>query len=290
MVKRVIHEHERSGKYALIDGLKIFYLDKGEGEPIFCIHGVPTSSFLYRNIVNNIAAKGHRGIALDLPGLGLSSRPEEFEYLFSNFARLCQKLLDHLGIVQFHLVIHDIGAPIGLALAAANQERVKSITVLNSMLDIKNFTKPLPMRPFEKPLLGEAELATLNYTTWKLMLKYSGVEDTDTLPEAELSAYMDLLKREDGGKAFLKIMRNFEQTEGFSRLCYSAVHNAPYPIQLIWGKNDRFLDYDTYAQDFLKAAPQAKAYTVESKHFLQEEFPGFIAEKVVELVEQETAR
>ncbi|GAB3166643.1 alpha/beta fold hydrolase [Telluribacter humicola] len=281
-VQKVIRAHEVAGKYTTVDNYKIFYRDEGTGEVVFCIHGVPTSSFLYRKVVGEIARRGMRAVAPDLPGLGLSARPEAFEYLFSNFARVCRQLLDQLGIASFHLVVHDIGAPIGMALAAQNPERVQSITVLNSMLDIQHFTKPLPMRPFEKPVLGEAELATLNYTTWNLMMKYSGVEDTDTIRDAELGAYMDLLKREDGGKAFLKIMRNFEQTEEFSRLCYSAIHGAPYPIQLIWGKNDRFLDYDTYAQEFLRAAPKVTAYQVESKHFLQEDYPEFIAEKVVE--------
>ena len=279
----VIRQHESAGQYTRLDGVRVFYLDEGVGEAVFCLHGVPTSSFLYRKIVPALARRGLRGVAIDLPGLGLSDRPEDFKYLFSRFATVCQQLLDQLGVAQFHLVVHDIGAPVGLALAARNRERVKSLTVLNSMLDIENFTKPLPMRPFALPVLGEAELATMNHTTWRLMLEYAGLEDIDAVPEAERNAYIDLLKREDGGSAFLKIMRNFEQTEEFSRLCYSAVHDAPYPIQLIWGKNDRFLDPETYAAQFQAAAPDAPLYLVESKHFLQEEFPDFIVDKVVEL-------
>ncbi len=282
-INRVIHQHEASGKYAQLDNIRLFYLDEGSGEAVLCIHGVPTSSFLYRKIVKGIARHGMRGVALDLPGLGFSDRPTDYEYLFSNFANICQRLLDHLGIDRFHLVIHDIGAPVGLALAAQNRARVKSLTVLNSMLDIENFVKPLPMRPFGVPVLGEAELATLNHTTWKLLLKYSGLENVDSVPEEELDAHIDILKRNDGGDAFLKIMRNFEQTPEFSQLCYSAVHGVPYPIQLIWGKNDHFLDFETHGNHFLEAAPTARAYQLDSKHFLQEEFPEFIADKVADL-------
>lgn len=282
-IKHVIQRHEESGHYAQLDSLKVFYLDEGTGEVVFCIHGVPTSSYLYRKIVKELARHGLRGLAMDLPGLGFSDRPEDYEYRFSNFANVCQRLLDHLGIDRFHLVIHDIGAPVGLSLAARHPDRVKSLTVLNSMLDIENFTKPLPMRPFGLPVFGEAELATMNYTTWNLMLKYSGLEHIDAVPEEELDAYMDLLKRDDGGDAFLKIMRNFEQTPELSQLCYSAVHDAPYPIQLIWGKNDHFLDFETYGKQFLDAAPQAKAYQVDGRHFVQEEYPDFIADKVAEL-------
>ncbi len=282
-VQRVIEQHTQNGHYAQLDGLRVFYLDEGSGDPVFCVHGVPTSSFLYRKIVKGLAAEGLRGIAMDLPGLGYSDRPEDYKYLFSNFASTCQHLLDHLGISRFHLVIHDIGAPVGLALAARNPGNVLSLTVLNSMLDIEHFTKPLPMRPFEKPVLGEAQLATLNHTTWHLMLQYAGVENTDAVPEEELAAHIDILKRDDGGDAFLKIMRNFEQTKEFNQLCYSAVYNVPYPIQLIWGKNDRFLDPETYATQFQAAAPDAPLHLVESKHFLQEEFPEFLADKIAEL-------
>ncbi len=282
-VQQVIQQHTENGHYAQLEGLRVFYLDEGAGEAVFCLHGVPTSSFLYRKIVKGLAAHGLRGIAMDLPGLGFSDRPEDYNYLFSNFARTCQQLLDHLGIDQFHLVIHDIGAPVGLALAARNRANVKSLTVLNSMLDIENFTKPLPMRPFEKPILGEAELATMNHLTWDLLLKYAGVEDTDAIPAEERAAHIDILKRDDGGDAFLKIMRNFEQTREFSQLCYSAVHNAPYPIQLIWGKNDRLLDPETYATQYQQAAPDAPIYFLESKHFLQEEFPDFIVKKIAQL-------
>ncbi len=279
----VVQHHQKAGKYMHLDSMKLFYLDEGKGDVVFCIHGVPTSSFLYRKVVSQIARQGLRGVALDLPGLGLSDRPENFSYRFSNFATICQLFLDHLAIQSYHLVIHDIGAPIGLALAARHPERVKSITVLNAMLDIEHFQKPLPMRPFELPVFGEAELLTLNHTTWKLMMKYAGVENTNHVPDEEINAYIDLLKREDNGKAFLKIMRNFEQTPEFNRQCYSAIHNATYPIQLIWGAHDPFLDFDTYGQQFLEAAPRAQVYKVNSRHFLQEEYPEFIAEKINEL-------
>jgi pimeloyl-ACP methyl ester carboxylesterase len=288
--QQVMHRHQKAGKYMRLDSMKLFYLDEGKGDVVFCIHGVPTSSFLYRKVVDQIAGRGLRGIALDLPGLGLSDRPENFSYRFSNFATICQLFLDHLGIRSYHLVIHDIGAPIGLALAARHPERVKSITVLNAMLDIENFTKPLPMRPFALPVFGEAELLTLNHTTWKLMMKYAGVEDTDHVPDEEMDTYIDLLKRDDNGKAFLKIMRNFEQTPEFSQQCYSAVREATYPIQLIWGANDPFLDFDTYGRQFLEAAPQARVYQVNSRHFLQEEYPEFIAEKIAKLANEARGR
>ena len=62
--------------------------------------------------------------------------------------------------LKFHLVVHDIGGPIGFALAALVKWRILSVTILNTWLDVEQFEKPLPMRPFSLPILGEIELAT----------------------------------------------------------------------------------------------------------------------------------
>ena len=280
----IIQQHESNGKYITINGIQTFYLDIGSGPVAFCIHGVPTSSFLYRKVAQQLQEIGIRTIAIDLPGLGLSGRPEDFNYTFSNFARFCNQFLDALQINETHLLVHDIGAPVGLCMAAQNSRRIRSVTVLNAMLDVANFVKPLPMRPFEKPLLGEAELAMLTPFTFPLMMKGAGVVDSDVVTHDEMEAYIHLLKREDGGKAFLKIMRSFEQTQVFTELCYSAWRNPAYPVQLIWGDKDPFLPFEEKGKEFEEARPGVPVTKVTSKHFLQEEQYKTIALKVKEIV------
>jgi pimeloyl-ACP methyl ester carboxylesterase len=254
------------------------------GPVVFCIHGVPTSSFLYRKVVQQLQLRGLRAIAIDLPGLGLSDRPDNFDYIFSNFGRFCNQFLDELKINDVHLLIHDIGTPIGLSMADGNSSRIRSITVLNSMLDVEHFVKPLPMRPFEKPILGEAELAMVTPTTFPLMMKTAGVANSDVISHEEMGAYIHLLKREDGGKAFLKIMRNFEQTKEFTETCYRAWKNPDYPVQLVWGDKDPFLTWEKKGKEFEDARPGIPVTKVEAKHFLQEEAYESIAAKVKEIV------
>jgi pimeloyl-ACP methyl ester carboxylesterase len=280
----IISRHESNGNYVMVDGLKTFYLDAGMGPVVFCIHGVPTSSFLYRKVVQQLQQKGLRAIAIDLPGLGLTDRPENFNYIFSNFGTFCNRFLDSLKIDEVHLLIHDIGAPVGLSMAAQNSNRIKSITVLNSMLDVEHFVKPLPMRPFEMPVLGEAELAMLTPTTFPLMMKGAGVVDMDVISQEEMAAYIHLLKKEDGGKAFLKIMRSFEKTKEFTEACYRTWKNPAYPVQLIWGDKDPFLTWKEKGREFEEARPGVPITKVESKHFLQEEAYETIAAKVKEII------
>jgi pimeloyl-ACP methyl ester carboxylesterase len=283
-IEQVIEKHKASGKFFTVDGIKTFALDYGQGEAVFCIHGVPTSSFLYRKVLQELAAKGFRGVAVDLPGLGLADRPENYDYSFPNFARFCAKAATALGLDKYHLVVHDIGGPIGFALAAENKDRVLSLTILNTWIDVVNFEKPLAMRPFEKPVLGEAQLAMMNHTTWPLLFNTMGVENNTRIPDQEIKAYVDLLKREDGGKAFLKIMRNFDHSPEFRELCYKAVQQAPYPIQAVWGSEDPALKYDRYATEIQRVAGLKEVFKLPSRHFLQEEEWEAIANKIEEII------
>ena len=279
-VEKVIEEHKASGKFINVDGVKTFYLDMGQGDPVLCIHGVPTSSFLYRKVLKELEARGLRGIAIDLPGLGLSDRPEDFDYTFTNFAHFCARAAEQLGLRRYHLVIHDIGGPIGFALAAQNKEKILSITILNTWIDVDKFQKPLPMRPYEKPVLGEAQLAATTHTTWQLMFKGLGASNTDRIPTEEINAYVDLLKRDDGGKAFLKIMRNFEDSIAFRELCHQAVQNVPYPVQAVWGAEDPALDFDRYGEEIKRVANLTEVHKLPAKHFLQEDQPEAVAEHI----------
>ncbi|MFV8224435.1 alpha/beta fold hydrolase [Christiangramia aquimixticola] len=281
-VEEVIKTHEASGKYLDVDGIRTFYLDRGKGETVICIHGVPTSSFLYRKVLKSLEQRGMRGISIDLPGLGLSDRPENFDYDFYNFARHLKRTLQELNIEKYHLVVHDIGGPIGFALAAENKENILSLTILNTMIDIQHFKKPLVMRPFEKKILGEAELKSITHQTWPVMFSQMGVNSAKLIPSEDIKAYVDLLKSEDNGKAFLKIMRNFNQTESFQKLCFRALNNVPYPIQAVWGEDDPALTFEHFKRELMELTDVEEIHLLDSKHLLQEEVPDEIAEKIYE--------
>ncbi|MBZ9730866.1 alpha/beta hydrolase [Salegentibacter sp. JZCK2] len=285
-VEAVIERHEASGKYFNVNGLQCFGLDQGNGEAVLCLHGVPTSSFLYRKIVPALAEKGYRGVAIDFPGLGFSDRPEDFDYSFPSLAKFCAEVAKSLGLDKYHLLIHDIGGPVGFALAAENRDRILSLTILNTWIDVVNFKKPWPMRPFEKPVLGDIELATLKHLTWQIMFNKMGVNDSSEIPKNEIYAYIDILKRGDGGDAFLKLMKNFDDSEEFRSLCYRAVQNVPYPVQAVWGADDPFLTLDHHGQEIKKVAGLSEIHQLSSRHFLQEEKPMEIVAKLEEIIQK----
>jgi pimeloyl-ACP methyl ester carboxylesterase len=282
-VETVIQNHKESGYFFDVEGVQSFALDKGRGPAVLCLHGVPTSSFLYRKVISSLAGQGLRGICFDFPGLGLASRPENFDYSFSGLINFSINAVDALKLDNFHLVVHDIGGPIGFALAAALKPRIQSITILNTWINVDMFTKPLPMRPFEKPVLGEAQLALINHFTWHAGFTSFAVSDTSGIPKEEIYAYVDLLKREDGGKAFLKIMRNFDYSREFKLRCYEAVQNVSYPVQAIWGAEDPGLTYERYGQEIEYVAGLRDIQKLPAKHLLQEDQWQAIASNIADI-------
>ena len=109
------------------------YVDHGprEGQPVLLLHGNPSWSFLWRNLILALAAQGHRVIAPDHLGMGLSARPDRFLRLDDRI-RAVHGLVDHLGLKSFHLGVHDWGGAIGLGLATRMPDRIGRILVTNT--------------------------------------------------------------------------------------------------------------------------------------------------------------
>src|SRR5712691_3175056 len=120
----VVTAHRSAGSQFVAGGVRGFAREAGQGEAVVCMHGVPASSFLYRKVLDELATRGLRGIAFDLPGLGLADRPADFDYSWTGLGRFVRDAVDGLDLDRFHLVVHDIGGPAGLELAAAAPERI----------------------------------------------------------------------------------------------------------------------------------------------------------------------
>ena len=243
------------------------------------MHGVPASSFLYRRVVPELAARGLRGVAFDLPGLGLADRPGDFDYTWTGLGRWSAAAVDALGLERFHLVVHDIGGPVGFELAAARPERVASITLLNTIVDVAAFRRPWSMEPFARRGIGEVYLATMAKPAFLGLFRLPCARST---PREEVYAYVDLLKRVDRGRAFLRIMRGFERTAEKSRLYADTLRAIPRK-QVVWGRDDPALKLAVHGERAREVAGLAEIHSVRGKHFLQEDAPVEIAERVAAL-------
>ncbi len=276
----VIERHRAAGRHFEAAGLRSFVREEGEGEPVLCIHGVPSSCFVYRKVLGELAARDLRGVAFDLPGLGLADRPDDFDYSWTGLGRFAAAAVDALELERFHLVVHDVGGPVGFELAAAMPERVLSLTVLDTLVEVDTFKRPWSMEPFARRIVGEAYLLTLSKPSFRMLMRLQGIGDWSQVDRAELNAWVDLLKRGDGGRAFLKIMRGFERTRAKRDLYVGTLRDVPYPVQVVWGADDPALKLAVHGEQARLAAGLDEIHALPAKHFLQEDQAPAVAELV----------
>ncbi|MEM6343497.1 MAG: alpha/beta hydrolase [Bacteroidota bacterium] len=279
-----IEAHRKAGRFFSAEGIKSFVREAGKGEAVVCMHGVPSSAYLYRKMLPALAERSFRAIAFDLPGMGLADKPTQYDYSWTGLGRWSVKATEALGLAKYHLVIHDIGGPIGMEMVAAHPERILSLTILNTLIaGLAHFQKPWTMRPFEWQGIGEWYLASMQPAIFAPLMYLQGVEDKASLPQSEGAAYVRLLKHGDGGKAFLKIMRSFEATQAKEDLYLNAIKGLEVPKQIIWGAKDPALTVKAYGLPTQKLTGIERYIELPAKHFLQEDQAPKIAELIKEM-------
>ena len=116
-------------------GLRIHYVEEGRGMPVLFVHGNPTSSYLWRNVLPAVAADTHRrGIALDLPGFGSSDKLADGDYTLDRYYKVLEGFIENLGLKDLVLVLHDWGGPLGMMYAARHRENVKAVVLMETFL------------------------------------------------------------------------------------------------------------------------------------------------------------
>ena len=116
-----------------IDGARVHYVDEGDGPPVLLVHGLPTWSFVWRHLIAGLRDR-YRCVALDLPGFGLSDKPEGDAYRPADQARRLAAFVEALRLKDFTLVVHDFGGPIGLSLALDRPDAVRSLVLFNTWM------------------------------------------------------------------------------------------------------------------------------------------------------------
>lgn len=214
-------EYPFKSNYFYHDGHRFHYIDEGQGEVVFLVHGNPTWSFYYRRLIT-LLAKTNRVIALDHLGCGLSDKPESYDYCLANHIKNLHSLIDHLDTKRFSMVVHDWGGAIGTGCCAKMPEKVNKLVILNTaafrskripfriricrwpligkiiVRGFNGFALPATVMAVTKPLTKEIRQAYLKpYSSWKNRVAvYSFVKDiplNDTHP-----TYNTLVEVEDG--------------------------------------------------------------------------------------------
>ena len=155
------YEYPFESHYLTIDDVRIHYVEQGRGEPVLMVHGQPTWSYLWRNIIP-VIAENYRAIAIDLMGFGLSDKPAHRQYSFAEHTAILRGFIDTLELKNLTLVLHDWGGPIGLDYAVYHQENIKKLLLLNTFATV-DFKLPWIFKAaFRSPFVADFLVRRLN--------------------------------------------------------------------------------------------------------------------------------
>ncbi len=122
-----------ASKYVEVHGSNIHYVEEGTGDPVLFVHGNPTWSYLWRNIIPKVA-QTHRAIAVDLLGFGRSDKPSDADYSFDEHCAVVAGFIDSLDLRNLSLVLHDWGGPIGMSYAIDHKENVAKVVLISTFV------------------------------------------------------------------------------------------------------------------------------------------------------------
>lgn len=127
------HEFPYESNFATIDGARIHYVEQGAGRPVLFVHGNPTWSYLWRNIIPKVA-ETERALAIDLLGFGKSDKPAGADYSFDQHCAIVSEFIQSMGLKDVALVLHDWGGLIGMNYAIDHVENVRKVVLLSTFV------------------------------------------------------------------------------------------------------------------------------------------------------------
>lgn len=262
-------EYPFTSNYFDINGHKLHYIDEGHGETILFVHGTPSWSFDFRNSIKKLK-QGHRCIAIDHVGFGLSDKPEHYDYSTQNHSKTLERFVLEKQLDNITLIVHDFGGAIGLNFAMRHPEKIKRLVILNSWLwssktdpDFLKLSKLLksPLLPF-----------LYRYCNFSPKFILPGSFGDRKLPKNLLKQYTqpfaDKTQR-NGALAFAQSLLNDQ--DWFEALWKKRQSISDKPTLFVWGMKDPVIK-PHYLDKFQSGFINSKTVQLETcGHFPQEE-------------------
>jgi pimeloyl-ACP methyl ester carboxylesterase len=273
-------------RYATVAGRQLFYQEAGPADApvVVLLHGFPTSSFMFRNLIPQLADR-YRVIAPDHLGFGFSDAPPvtEFTYTFDALTDLTAELLEQLGVHRYAMYVQDYGAPIGWRLALRNPEAVTAIITQNGNGYDAGFVAGFwrTVWDYQRAQTPDTEAAirgalTLDVTRWQYL---TGVPDESLVsPEAWHHDYA-LLARPGNDEIQLALFRDYATNPPLYPALHEYLRASGVPVLAVWGANDPIFAPDG-AQAFAVDAAGAEIHLLEGGHFLLESAGDDVAELI----------
>ncbi|MBL4575766.1 MAG: alpha/beta hydrolase [Opitutaceae bacterium] len=272
-----------------VDGVNIFYREAGsrENPTILLLHGFPTSSHMFRNLIEDLKGDFHL-IAPDYPGFGNSDQPsmDEFEYTFDNLARIMGSFTEQLGLDTYSLYLMDYGAPVGFRLATAHPERVETLIIQNGNAydeGLRDFWDPI--KAYWNERTAENAQALVGFITPEgVQWQYThGVRHPEVISPDNWNNDLRHLTRSGNPEIQLQLFYDYGTNPGLYPSWQEYFREFQPPALIVWGKND-YIFPDDGAYPYLRDLKQIDFHLLNTGHFAIEEDGEIISTLIKEFI------
>lgn len=268
-----------------VNGVELFYREAGptDAPTIVLLHGFPTSSHMFRNLIPALADQYHV-VAPDYPAFGNSEQPpmDEFDYTFDNLARLVERFVDQIGIDRYSLYLMDYGAPIGFRLAARHPERVQALIVQNGNAyaeGLREFWDPIrvywddPSAENAGPL---ARFISPNGVRWQYT---HGTRNAEKISPDNWNVDMRHLSREGNAEIQLALFFDYQNNVPHYPAWQAYFREHQPPTLIVWGRNDHIFPAEG-AHPYKRDLRNLEFHLLDTGHFALEEDGQLIASRI----------
>ncbi|RZJ52863.1 MAG: alpha/beta hydrolase [Flavobacterium sp.] len=279
-----------------INGVEIFYREAGDKQKptLVLLHGYPTSSHMFRNLINYLADDFHV-IAPDYPGYGRSEQPPiaDFAYTFENFSTIIKTLLDELGIKKFSLYLMDYGAPVGFRIASRNPDSIETLIVQNGCAyeeGLETFWDPF--RALWKDRNDKEAAATLStfHAPDGLKWQYThNVPDTSVVSPDNWEVDLRHLERPENGDIQLALFYDYRTNVPLYPEWQEYFRKYNPEMLIVYGKDD-YIFPGVGAEAFKKDVKNLEFHLFPTGHFALESFGDEISELIKDFLKRKTAK
>lgn len=264
MNNQVVEDH------TYVNGHRIAFREQGEGSPVVLIHGIPTNSQMWRDVMPELA-KTHRVIAPDMLNYGQSAKPSSADVSINAQSRMLVEFMDALGVRRADLVAHDIGGGVAQLMAVQHPEKIRRLVLMDSVC----FDSwPIPeFVPLQDPD-AEADMGLDAFVQMMRDFMPNGVHDKSIMTPDLIELYLEPWSSEDGKRAFFRNLRrlNSEYTQAVA----DALQTIPHESMVMWADQDPF-QKPAYATRLAETIPNARLVWIhDAGHWLIDEKPNEI--------------
>ncbi|MEG4396702.1 alpha/beta hydrolase [Microcoleus sp. BROC3] len=259
-----------------IDGLDIFYREAGsrDNPTILLLHGFPTSSHMFRNLMSALADRFHL-VAPDYPGYGNSSMPavDEFDYTFDRLAEIVEKFITAIDLKKYSLYVMDYGAPVGYRIAAKNPERVEALIVQNGNAyeeGLREFWNPIKAYWQDRSPENADKLRpffTLETTKWQYT---NGVRNPEAISPDTWNMDQLFLDRPGNVEIQLTLFYSYGTNPPLYPQWQEYFRKYQPPTLIVWGKNDYIFPAEG-AYPYQRDLKDVEFHLLDTGHFALEE-------------------